>query len=114
VGEEVFAMRRVYVVRAGMVLIASITLATTPMEMSFGQNTKPSKGVSASAARPEHVRELQEALAKSGYDPGPIDGIMGPRTKEALRKYMAVPPPKEPSPSDQVITRFRTERRESP
>jgi Putative peptidoglycan binding domain len=112
VGEEVFAMRRIYVVRAGIVAMVSILLATAPVGMSFGQSSKPSKGTTA--AKPAHVRELQEALAKSGYDPGPVDGIMGPRTKDALRKYMAVPPPKEPSPSDQVIARFRTERREAP
>lgn len=103
-----------HVTRAGIVILASILLAAVPTGIGFAQNTKASKVRGASTARPEHVRELQEALAKSGYDPGPIDGIMGPRTKDALRKYMAVPPPKEPSPSDQVISRFRTERRESP
>jgi peptidoglycan hydrolase-like protein with peptidoglycan-binding domain len=107
-------MRRSHVAGAGIMLLASTLLAAVPMGTGFAQDTKASKVRGASAARPEHVRELQEALAKSGYDPGPVDGIMGPRTKEALRKYMAVPPPKEPSISDQVITRFRTERRESP
>lgn len=33
------------------------------------------------------VREAQEALKAEGHDPGPIDGVMGPRTKEALRSY---------------------------
>ena len=107
-------MRRSHVARAGIVLLASTLLAAVPTGTGFAQPAKSSKAGSVSAARPEHVRELQEALAKSGYDPGPIDGIMGPRTKEALRKYIAVPPPKEPSPSDQVIARFRTERREAP
>ena len=60
------------------------------------------------------VRDLQQAMKALGHDPGPIDGIMGPRTKAALQKYVAVPAPKEPSPADQVIARFRTERRESP
>ena len=107
-------MRRSHVARAGLVMLTSTLLAAVPMGTGFAQGTKAPKVRSATAARPEHVRELQEALAKSGYDPGPVDGIMGPRTKDALRKYMAVPPPKEPSPSDQVIARFRTERRESP
>ena len=63
----------------------------------------------------EHVRELQQALATAGYDPGPVDGIFGPRTKSALRKYIAVPPPHVPSASDQALARFRSnERRESP
>jgi hypothetical protein len=64
---------------------------------------------------PEHVREVQRALAKAGYDPGPIDGIFGPRTKAALRMYIAVPPPRVPAPADQVIARFKAgERREGP
>lgn len=64
---------------------------------------------------PEHVREVQRALAKAGYDPGPIDGIFGPRTKAALRMYIAVPPPRVSNAVDLVIARFRAgERRESP
>lgn len=31
------------------------------------------------------VRELQEALIRHGVDPGPIDGIFGPRTEAAVR-----------------------------
>lgn len=33
------------------------------------------------------VRQVQEALLKAGYDPGPIDGVMGPRTEQALSRY---------------------------
>ena len=44
-----------------------------------------------------HVREVQLVLLAAGHDPGPIDGIMGPRTKSALRRYIAVPPPLGPS-----------------
>ena len=33
------------------------------------------------------VREVQEALKSEGHDPGPIDGVMGPRTQQALRQY---------------------------
>src|SRR5215475_14495940 len=30
---------------------------------------------------------LQKALKKVGYDPGPIDGIMGKKTSEALKQF---------------------------
>jgi hypothetical protein len=63
--------------------------------------------VSGAAARTRHVREVQQALLAAGYDPGPIDGIMGPRTKAALRKYIAVPPPQVPSPADRTLAPFR-------
>jgi peptidoglycan hydrolase-like protein with peptidoglycan-binding domain len=38
-------------------------------------------------ARPPFVLEAQRALRDLGYDPGPIDGIFGPRTRAALEKY---------------------------
>lgn len=33
------------------------------------------------------VRAAQEALEEKGYDPGPIDGIWGPRTAAAVSEY---------------------------
>ena len=33
------------------------------------------------------VRKIQAALEAKGFDPGPIDGVVGPRTKAAVRKY---------------------------
>ena len=36
---------------------------------------------------PRYVREAQRALRDLGYEPGPVDGIVGPRTREALAKY---------------------------
>ena len=41
----------------------------------------------SAAARQPLVREAQRALRDLGYDPGPIDGIFGPRTRTALAKY---------------------------
>lgn len=36
---------------------------------------------------PEDVKAVQSALQEKGYNPGPIDGMMGPRTREALKKF---------------------------
>ena len=36
---------------------------------------------------PDVVRELQRALRTAGYDPGPIDGVAGARTMQALSAY---------------------------
>lgn len=33
------------------------------------------------------VRQVQQALSDKGHNPGPIDGIMGPRTRSALQDY---------------------------
>jgi peptidoglycan hydrolase-like protein with peptidoglycan-binding domain len=104
-------------VLVGGVLIAgewaqSPASAQSDSKAATSEAAKPKAGAASKAAAskqtPEHVRELQQALAKAGYDPGPIDGIFGPQTKAALRKYVAVPPPKVPSPEDKTIAQFRT------
>ena len=33
------------------------------------------------------ARDVQQALERKGYDVGPIDGVMGPRTQSALREF---------------------------
>lgn len=33
------------------------------------------------------VESIQEALKRHGFDPGPVDGIYGPRTQNAVRAY---------------------------
>jgi peptidoglycan hydrolase-like protein with peptidoglycan-binding domain len=38
-------------------------------------------------ARQSLVREAQRALRDLGYDPGPNDGLLGPKTRTALAKY---------------------------
>jgi peptidoglycan hydrolase-like protein with peptidoglycan-binding domain len=38
-------------------------------------------------SRGEDVRRLQEALKRLGFDPGPIDGIFGPKTEAAVKAF---------------------------
>lgn len=33
------------------------------------------------------LKQIQSALKKAGFDPGPIDGKMGPRTKKAIKEF---------------------------
>jgi peptidoglycan hydrolase-like protein with peptidoglycan-binding domain len=35
----------------------------------------------------EGIRAVQQALQKKGFDPGPIDGVLGPQTEQAVRKF---------------------------
>lgn len=35
----------------------------------------------------DDVRAEQQALKDKGYDPGPVDGVNGPHTREALRRF---------------------------
>jgi hyperosmotically inducible periplasmic protein len=41
----------------------------------------------ARAGSQAHVRAAQEKLKEKGYDPGPIDGIWGPRTAKAVSEF---------------------------
>ncbi|WP_372617483.1 peptidoglycan-binding domain-containing protein [Falsiroseomonas sp.] len=49
-------------------------------------STSASASGSATSADPR-TRQLQQALDQRGYDPGPIDGIYGPRTRAAVREW---------------------------
>jgi hypothetical protein len=49
---------------------------------------KISSKLDAASDRPnEDVRAAQRALRAKGHNPGPVDGVMGPRTESALRAY---------------------------
>jgi peptidoglycan hydrolase-like protein with peptidoglycan-binding domain len=37
----------------------------------------------------QDIREAQEALKSQGHDPGPIDGVMGSQTRQALREFQS-------------------------
>jgi peptidoglycan hydrolase-like protein with peptidoglycan-binding domain len=50
---------------------------------------QPSSEVMPSEARPQEnvVRDAQIALRNAGYEPGRIDGLMGPKTQQAIREF---------------------------
>jgi hypothetical protein len=53
---------------------------------SIGEGlARPSR--EAAPPAPRFVREAQQALRDLGYQPGPVDGVVGQRTKQALVKY---------------------------
>lgn len=42
--------------------------------------------ISGSAFTPA-IKDIQTALKKSGFDPGAVDGKMGPRTRQAIKEF---------------------------
>jgi peptidoglycan hydrolase-like protein with peptidoglycan-binding domain len=54
-----------------------------PHASASAQPTASVKTVSGN----QEIRRAQERLKAAGFDPGPIDGILGPQTKSALEKY---------------------------
>lgn len=72
-----------------LAVLLSLLLLDAPLAFTAGAE------MTAVAARPgtppqpapRYVREAQRALRDLGYEPGPVDGVVGPRTREALAKY---------------------------
>jgi peptidoglycan hydrolase-like protein with peptidoglycan-binding domain len=53
------------------------------------KSDKMSKGRmrSANGGNREQVKAVQQALKDKGHDPGAIDGLMGPKTRTALKDF---------------------------
>jgi len=43
----------------------------------------------AAGAQSGVVTRVQSGLARLGYDPGPVDGVAGPQTADAIRRYQS-------------------------
>lgn len=80
-------------------IVASLVVASCGGEASDSSTTNSSSGLSLSTTVPEFelflgvvdptVVSLQEALNVLGYDPGPIDGVLGPGTAKAVEEFQA-------------------------
>lgn len=44
---------------------------------------------SALAASSEDIKKVQQSLSDKGYDAGPVDGVLGSRTRASIRQYQA-------------------------
>ena len=89
-----------------LVILASLIIAAVGEAQSPVQAQPATATAQSKKPTPERIREVQKALLEAGHDPGPIDGILGPRTKAALRQYASAPPPQAPTPAQQVIAQF--------
>jgi len=66
---------------------AAATPATIPHEIPAGDNAPPTVRVQSILPRRQLVTLIQRNLSREGYDIGPIDGLMGPQTRSAIRAY---------------------------
>ncbi|MBI3318875.1 MAG: peptidoglycan-binding protein [Candidatus Omnitrophica bacterium] len=62
--------------------LAAIAAAPAPTDPSA-----PGASSAVSSDESARVREIQTALKNAGFNPGPVDGRMGPRTKVAIRDF---------------------------
>ncbi len=78
--------------------IAAACIALAPAAFAEGTNTTgTTSGMSRgsghmatgahSTMSSDQVRQIQQALSDRGYDPGPVDGVMGPKTQQAMRNF---------------------------
>jgi peptidoglycan hydrolase-like protein with peptidoglycan-binding domain len=73
---------------AALTLAAPAIVAAQPAAQD--QATRPAGDVNMDAVPTlnlDGVRKVQAALQKKGINPGPVDGIYGPLTKEAVRTF---------------------------
>jgi peptidoglycan hydrolase-like protein with peptidoglycan-binding domain len=57
----------------------------------------------------EEIVELQNKLKVAGFDPGPVDGVLGPRTGAAAQKYADARKLSDAEPSKNLLVRLRGE-----
>jgi murein L,D-transpeptidase YcbB/YkuD len=58
--------------------------AAPPASSNFSKGSGSSSAIRVSGVS---VEEVQRALAAAGFDPGPVDGRMGKRTKAAVKEF---------------------------
>jgi len=59
-----------------------------PSASGGSMSSTPKSGTSMhGGAGSEQVKSVQQALQDKGMDPGPVDGIMGPKTMAALKAF---------------------------
>jgi peptidoglycan hydrolase-like protein with peptidoglycan-binding domain len=82
-------------------LFSGTLILGVPMSWSQGvkgEGTPPGKeggtpkkervsGRESRRAASEEVKQAQQALKDKGHDPGPIDGVLGPKTQAALKAF---------------------------
>jgi Putative peptidoglycan binding domain len=73
----------------------------------------PAPAVAAAPSQPlskDEIKELQGKLGAAGFAVGPIDGIVGPQTQAALRRYaQARNLAKPPEATQETLLRLRSE-----
>jgi peptidoglycan hydrolase-like protein with peptidoglycan-binding domain len=63
--------------------------ASSGMDASGTQSARgtSSTGRMAHGGSAANIKEAQQALKDKGYDPGPVDGVMGAKTKDAIKSF---------------------------
>lgn len=71
----------------GTLAIAPAWAAGGSQQRSEMQGGQSWQGQQQQSMNQDTVRQLQEQLQNQGYEVGQVDGVMGPRTREALMSF---------------------------
>jgi peptidoglycan hydrolase-like protein with peptidoglycan-binding domain len=85
-------MRKLVIATVATLSAFELTAIATTPATAQGQTTRAAVDVNMDATptlNADGVRRVQLALQKKGISPGPIDGIYGPLTKEAVRTFQS-------------------------
>jgi peptidoglycan hydrolase-like protein with peptidoglycan-binding domain len=77
---------------AALLAVVSPAFVPLPPAIAQDQTTRAAVDLNMDAMptlNPDGVRKVQLALQKKGINPGPVDGIYGPLTKEAVRSFQS-------------------------
>lgn len=74
---------------AGTVEKGKSSSANSGMDTSTSARETSSSGRMARGGSAANVKEAQQALKDKGYDPGPVDGVMGTKTKDAIKSFQS-------------------------
>jgi peptidoglycan hydrolase-like protein with peptidoglycan-binding domain len=66
---------------------ANATRASALIQRATNRGSEDSNGTTAKNSGRGAITALQMRLREAGFDPGPVDGILGPRTKTAAQNY---------------------------
>jgi peptidoglycan hydrolase-like protein with peptidoglycan-binding domain len=83
----------------GMVMFVTVAVAVLPTctmaAAKIALKNEPTYEVSrlSTTGSRAQLKTMQQTLKDKGFDPGPIDGTMGPRTAAALRDYQKAESP---------------------
>jgi peptidoglycan hydrolase-like protein with peptidoglycan-binding domain len=74
-------MKKISLAVATAVVLLSATARVPAVDVSqLNMNATPT-------LNQDQIRRVQDALYRKGFPPGPIDGVVGPLTKGAVRKF---------------------------
>ncbi|SEO69625.1 Putative peptidoglycan binding domain-containing protein [Rhodospirillales bacterium URHD0017] len=80
------------------------TMPVAPSPPPVADAAAPARSLSK-----DEVKELQAKLGAAGFTAGPIDGVVGPQTEAALRRYAQSRRLARPEPTQETLLRLRSE-----